>query len=172
MTPPQACIVGGRTRAPFAGHFRGETCAPGGVTLAWAGSLHASAAVEDAWSAAEAARDVLARLIPCWLEPSEALAAGKEALTALPSRWLAREDLVVLFVAHGPNGSPAALAAGLSEVWCAAADERWRRLDGLLQSDAGHWSPAAEVDGSRWIGVPRGSTFPTSKLDEHCGVHR
>ena len=167
MSLPPVCLLGGRTRTPFAGHFRGVVRSPAGIELAWAGALHSGAGVEEAWSASQAARAALGGLEASWLDRDNALEDGHAALAALSSRWLSRKDLCVLLVASA-RSSAVARAAGLGEAWALAAGS-WVPLAGL-GSDAGEWTLPLEVRGERWVGVPSGARFSASTLDTTCGV--
>lgn len=167
MLLPPVCLLGGRTRTPFAGHFRGGVQSPAGVSLAWAGALHSAAGVEEAWGAAQAARAALAGLDACWETNEDAVTSGHAALTALPARWLSRKDLCVLLIARTSSGA-VARAAGLSEVWALSAGS-WGPLVGL-GSEAGEWTFPTAVRGERWVGVPSGARFSEATLEASCGV--
>lgn len=167
MPLPPVCLLGGRTRTPFAGHFRGVARSPAGIQLAWAGALHGGAGVEEAWSAAQAARAALAGLDARWVDCEEALKSGHAALAALPTRWLSRKDMCALLVASAQSEA-IARAAGLAEAWTWSAAS-WGRV-AALTSDAGEWTQSILVRGDRWVGVPPGARFSEANLDIACGV--
>lgn len=159
----RALLVGSPGRSPFAGHFRGRT-EQGGAVLAWAGRVNGGAAPEEAWAAAEAARDVMATL------------AGADRFALIDGAWgalrtLERSDLAVLLVARD--------AEGLSVAACGLGD---LRVGGEPVAEPGHpvfdepgvrerpgyFHPT--VSGEEWVGLPVGLKWPGGSVAVMCGA--
>lgn len=159
----RALLVGSPGRSPFAGHFRGRL-ERGGASLAWAGRVKGSAAPEEAWAAAEAARDVMAAV------------SGEDRFGLIDGAWAAlrtleRADLTVLLVARDPEG--------LSVAACGLAD---LRVGGEPVAEAGHplfdepgvrerpgyFHPT--VSGEEWVGLPVGLKWPSGSVAVTCGA--
>ncbi len=159
----RALLQGSPGRSPFAGHFRGRV-AEGGAELAWAGRVKGSAAPEEAWAAAEAAREAMTTV------------RGSDRFALIDSAWAAlrnlnRPDISLLLVASDAEGLSLA-ASGLGDL----------RLDGEPVAEPDH--PLFDEPGVRerpgyfhpprvgndWVGVPVGVKFAPGDVDLTCGA--
>lgn len=164
-------MLGSGGRTPFVGHFRGSRQL-GGVRLAWAGRVAASASVSEGWQAAESARDALSGLVGAG-DADTVLAMAAGALARLDPRWLTRSDMSVLFVASD-NRQCRAVASGLSAIY-GASGGRWVPVaeSGPLVGEPGAPAgpPVSLPEHERWVAVPVGTRFPASDVALACGVH-
>lgn len=146
----------------------------GGVRLAWAGRVAASASPEEAWEAADALRDVLAAATAP--DRDGLIAAVGAGLRGLPARWRDRGDLSLLLAGADEQGIRL-MGCGLAQVlvettggWLAAA------LPGSpLVGDPGlpaEWAAAQPPlrAGVRFLGLPAGVPLPPD-VARACGVH-
>jgi len=171
----RALLWGTPGRTPFAGHFRGRWAADG-AELCWAGRVRASASPEEAWAAAESARDAMAAALGAGWGASSGDSLGADRFALIDAAWAAlrtldHPDITVLLVASDSDGVSVA-ASGLVEL----------RVDGEPVAEAehplfdepgvrerpGYFHPPCA--GTEWVGVPVGGRWTKGDVLLLCGT--